>query len=113
MSWRKFLVIPQLAYYGARAPRSQSQAGDRFWRGIPRSGLGGQVLWDAESRVELEQLWGRLREHADLSLPLVDVGCGNGRHGRELAAHVPRVLGLDGSEAAIARAREESKEVAN
>jgi SAM-dependent methyltransferase len=114
MSWRKFLVIPQLAWYGMRTPRgSQVEAWDRFWRRIDKTGRDGQVLWDAASRAELDQLQANLRAHADVSLPLVDVGCGNGRQSRELAALAPRVLGIDASQGAIDHARAESSSVAN
>jgi SAM-dependent methyltransferase len=39
----------------------------------------------------------------------VDVGCGNGRYTRALAAHFPKVLGVDVSTNAVARARRESE----
>ena len=108
MNFRKFLVIPQLVWYQVRAPRDQNRAWDRYWSGIRRTGAGGDVLWDAASRAELDAMLDRVRARMDTSLPLVDVGCGNGRFSRLVAPHVPRVLGIDVSPAAVERARAES-----
>jgi len=113
MSWRKFLIIPQLMYYGLRAPRRQSEAWDRFWTGIGNTGPDGEVLWDAASPAETDQVVARLRAHMDLSLPFVDLGCGNGRQSRLLGELSPKVLGLDGSARAVARAEQESTGAAN
>jgi SAM-dependent methyltransferase len=113
MALRKFLLLPQLIWYGARAPRDQGRAWDKFWAGIARTGPGGEVLWDAASAEELDGVRARLLGRMDRSLPLVDVGCGNGRFSRLLAAHFPRVLGIDVSRSAIERARDESRGVEN
>lgn len=113
MDIRKFLVIPQLVWYGMRAPRDPGQAWDRYWSGIRRTGAGGDVLWDAASRDELDRVLARILARMDRTLPMVDVGCGNGRFSRLLAAHFPRVLGIDISAAAVERAGTESPGVAN
>jgi SAM-dependent methyltransferase len=109
MSWQKFLIVPQLIWYALRAPRDQGKAWDRFWRDVRRTGAGGDVLWDVDDARELAAAVERLRPHADFMLPVVDVGCGNGRHTRALAASFPRAVGVDVSSHAIERAREESK----
>src|SRR4029077_8719820 len=44
----------------------------------------------------------------DMSLPVVDVGCGNGGFARRLAPYFPMTIGVDLSESAIALARSES-----
>jgi SAM-dependent methyltransferase len=108
MSLKKFLVIPQLVYYGVRAPRDQGKAWDRFWGGIRRTGAGGDVLWDAGDRRELDEALAHLQKHGDPALPLVDLGCGNGRYTRAFAAHFPRAIGVDVSPQAVTRATEES-----
>src|SRR3954470_14604244 len=108
MSLRKFLVIPQLIYYGVRAPRDQGQAWDRFWSGIRRSGPDGDVLWDAADEREIGEVMAQLRAHMDFTLPIVDVGCGNGRYARLFADQFPRVVGIDVSSHAIERAQGES-----
>jgi SAM-dependent methyltransferase len=108
MAFRKFLLIPQLMFYGLRAPRDQRRAWERFWSGVHRTGAGGDVLWDTESPREADEALTHLRAHADRGLPLVDIGCGTGRFTRALAAQFPRTLGVDLSAAAIARARAET-----
>lgn len=109
MALRKLLLLPQLIWYGARAPRDQAQAWDRYWAGIQRTGPGGEVLWDAASKEELDDVRARVLAHMDTSLPMVDLGCGNGRFSRLFAAHFPKVVGIDVSPHAVARAKEESR----
>jgi SAM-dependent methyltransferase len=113
MALGKLLLIPQLIWYSARAPRDQGKAWDRFWAGIAKTGPGGEVLWDAASKEELDGVLARALAHMDKGLPVVDVGCGNGRFARLLAPHFPKVLGIDVSPAAIARAKDESRGVDN
>ena len=36
-----------------------------------------------------------MQAHLDMGLPLIDIGCGNGRFARRLAPYVPSVLGVD------------------
>ena len=113
MSLRKFLLLPQVVRLSLRAPRDQRQAWERYWSEIGSTGPGGQVLWDADVRSELDATVGRLRVHGDMSLPLVDLGCGNGRQARRLAAYASRVVGLDAAESAVSRAVHESEDVPN
>jgi SAM-dependent methyltransferase len=113
VSKRKYLLLPQVIRLSLRAPRDQRQAWERYWSEIGSTGPHGQVFWDAGVRDELDAAIGRLRVHADMSLPLVDLGCGNGRQARTLAAYAPRVVGLDASESAVHRARQESEDVPN
>jgi SAM-dependent methyltransferase len=109
----KLLVLPQILWYALRAPRDPAKAWDRYWSGVQRTGPGGDVLWDAASRDELDRVLGRVLARMDRTLPVVDVGCGNGRFSRLLAAHFPRVVGIDISPHAIERARAESAGVGN
>jgi SAM-dependent methyltransferase len=113
MSVRKYLLLPLVLRLTLRAPRDPRQAWERYWSEIGSTGPGGQVLWDAGVRGELDATVGRLRVHADMSLPIVDVGCGNGRQARALAAYAPRVLGIDAAESAVKRAVEESDGIPN
>jgi 2-polyprenyl-3-methyl-5-hydroxy-6-metoxy-1,4-benzoquinol methylase len=71
------------------------------------------VLWDAASAEEMDTV--RARALADMAtdLPVVDVGCGNGRFSRLLAENFPQVLGIDISANAVRRAEEESGDVDN
>lgn len=113
MALAKFLLIPQLVWLSARAPRDQAKAWDRFWSGIQRTGVDGDVLWDAASQEELDAVLARVLPHMDRALPVVDVGCGNGRFARLLAPHFPKVLGIDVSPHAIERAKAESGGIDN
>jgi SAM-dependent methyltransferase len=110
---RKYLLLPQVLRLSLRAPRDRLQAWERYWSEIGSTGPRGQVLWDADVRDELDAVIGRLRLHADMGLPLVDLGCGNGRQARTLAAYAPRVVGIDASESAVRRAAQESEDVPN
>ena len=113
MSWRKYLLVPKLMWHGLRARADDATAWERYWGGIQRTGAEGEVLWDAGSQSEITRSLERLLPRMDSSLPIVDVGCGNGRHTRVLAAHFPKAHGIDLSSQAIEKARQESRGVAN
>jgi SAM-dependent methyltransferase len=113
MALRKLLLLPQLMWYGLRAPRDQAKAWDRFWAGIERTGPGGDVLWDAASKEELDRALAGVLARMDPSLPVVDLGCGNGRFSRLLAGSFPKVLGVDVSPHAVEKAKAESRGVEN
>jgi SAM-dependent methyltransferase len=69
---------------------------------------GGDVLWDVAERTELDRCLHRAGEHFDPALPVVDLGCGNGRFTRLLATRFPVVVGVDVSVSAIRLADAES-----
>jgi SAM-dependent methyltransferase len=108
MKLRKYLLLPRLLLLAARAPRDQRLAWDRYWSEVTRTGFDGDVLWDAGEPTELTESIKRLYAHADPDLPIVDLGCGNGRQARAFTRYAPRVLGLDRSAAAVNRARLEA-----
>src|SRR5262249_34415139 len=112
MSWRQYLLVPRLIWYSLHKDRRQQAGWDRFWGSVQRTGRTGDVLWDAASETELADTMRRLLEHMSTSLPILDIGCGNGRFTRELAKHFPRAIGVDLSRHAIARAEEESRGLA-
>jgi SAM-dependent methyltransferase len=81
---------------------------ENYWRTIEKTGNDGEVLWDSEpERASAEDLR-RFQGHMDPSLPLVDLGCGNGRQARFLSRHFPRVIATDVSTSALAKARQET-----
>jgi SAM-dependent methyltransferase len=96
-----------------RSPRDQGLAWDRFWASIRRTGPDGEVIWDAASADELDGVRAHALAHMATDLPVVDVGCGNGRFSRLLAGSFPQVLGIDISAHAVRRAEEESGDVDN
>lgn len=108
MSFKKYLLIPQLVSYAVRAPRDPAKAWDRYWSGIHHTGPRGEVLWDTADPAEIEEVLRHVKAHFDPDLPVLDLGCGNGRFSRLLAEHFPAVLGVDVSSHAVDRAREES-----
>jgi SAM-dependent methyltransferase len=108
MSWRRALVLPHVIRLSRRAPRGAIATWDDFWTTVTATGDGGDVLWDTDDPQEVEHYLGLLTSHADLRLPIVDVGCGNGRFTRALATRFPTALGVDVSPAALDRARLET-----
>ena len=84
-------------------------AWDQYWGRVRATGAHGDVLWDSGSDHELQAYLGHLTRQLDPSLPVVDVGCGNGVFSRALAAYFPHVLGVDVSANAVARAAAESE----
>lgn len=108
MWWNRALLVPHLVRLGLRAPRDVSTRWDRYWAGVTTTGDGGDVLWDSSSSDEARHYLDLLAAHADPGLPVVDVGCGNGRFTRALAGRFPRTVGVDLAAAAVARARRES-----
>jgi SAM-dependent methyltransferase len=106
MSWRKFLAIPQLLWYAVRAPREQARAWDRFWGGVRKTGMGGDVIWDSASKDELDALREKVLAHFDRSLPVVDIGSGNGRQACLFAREFPKVVGVEVSPNAVRHAKE-------
>ena len=108
MRWSRALTLPQVLRWGLRAPREVSTRWDRYWTGVTATGDGGDVLWDSSSPDEARRYLELLGTHVDPRLPVIDLGCGNGRFTRTLATRYPRAVGLDLSPAAIARARQET-----
>lgn len=108
MRWRRALTLLRVVRLGLRAPQRVPASWDRYWSEVRATGDGGDVLWDTSDPAEAARYLALFAGHADPALPVVDVGCGNGRFTRALAPRFPRVLGVDLSPAAIARARRES-----
>ena len=106
--WKRIFIAAHVLRLRRRAPRQASTRWDHFWTGVQATGDGGDVLWDASSPTEAARYLDLLAEHADPTLPVVDIGCGNGRFTRALAAGFPTAVGVDLSPAAVARAEVES-----
>lgn len=107
------LLIPRVAWLARRSPRDPDRGWNRYWGQVRGTGVGGDVLWDTGDLDEALSYLDLMRAHLDMGLPMVDIGCGNGRFTRRLAAHVPKVLGVDLAANAIARAVSESAGLPN
>ena len=108
MSWRKYLLVPRLAAAGLRHRPRPDEAWQSYWSAVGSTGPDGEVLWDGAGDQEYGWWRDTMRRHLDPALPVLDVGCGNGRLSRLAAADFPRVLGVDVSPAAVDLARRES-----
>ncbi|MEU1087511.1 class I SAM-dependent methyltransferase [Streptomyces sp. NPDC005576] len=83
---------------------------DRYrtaWEGFWQSGSGeqGEPFWDADPAVTARRDLEHLTPYADHSLPVADLGCGNGTQTRFLATRFTPAVGVDLSAAAVAHAR--------
>ena len=110
---KKYLMVPKLVRLSAGAPKDHHVAWDRFWSNVKSTGAAGDVLWDAGTEHEMLGYVDMLRLHLDTSLPVVDVGCGNGSFTRRLAALFPHAVGVDVSAHAVRRARAETAGLPN
>jgi SAM-dependent methyltransferase len=108
VSARKFLLLPGLIGASIRLRRQGARGWEQFWSGVRRTGPGGEVLWDVADGTELTWCLEKAGQHFDPALPVVDLGCGNGRFTRLLAGRFPVVTGVDMAASAIRLAGAES-----
>lgn len=113
MSWKRLVILPNVLWLQRHAPKEVSTRWDAYWGSISRTGEHGEVLWDTESATEADRYLEELQRRCDLTLPIVDAGCGNGRFTRLLAHVFPFTLGVDLAPHAIALAKEESRGIPN
>ncbi|WP_371534829.1 class I SAM-dependent methyltransferase [Streptomyces sp. NBC_01023] len=74
-----------------------------FWS--TTSDTPGEAIWDSDPSLTSVPHSELLLPYADTSLPVVDLGCGNGTQTRYLSTVFARALGVDLSHAAIGHAR--------
>lgn len=108
MSARRFLLLPGLIRASVGAPRGAGHPWERYWSGIRRTGPDGDVLWDVAQRAEMDWCLAQARRFFDAELPVVDLGCGNGRFTRLFAEAFPAALGVDVAASAVRLAAAES-----
>ncbi|MCZ7415837.1 class I SAM-dependent methyltransferase [Streptomyces sp. WMMC897] len=85
------------------ANAEQGGAWEEFWREAPP--VPGGVFWDAVPEAAVERHRPLFAPHFTGELPVLDLGCGNGRHSVALSRFYTPVLGIDISPAAVTLAR--------
>ena len=76
---RRVLLLPRVAALAVHAPRNTGVAWERFWSSVHATGDGGDVLWDSSSGDEPVRYRELAQRYFDPALPVIDLGCGNGR----------------------------------
>jgi SAM-dependent methyltransferase len=94
-------------------PREYDRHWESFWKTVDRTGADGEVAWDAAPQVAVAEDLPRFLPFMDRSVPILDLGCGNGRQSRYLAQHFDKVIGVDVAPSAVELARLESTEETN
>lgn len=72
-----------------------------YWSEIKETGMNAQVFWDSVPERAAQEDLQRFINYFDPDLPLLDLGCGNGRQSRFLAGSFRKVIGVDISPSAI------------
>jgi SAM-dependent methyltransferase len=80
-----------------------TEAWESFWRDTPD--VPGAAIWDCDPTLSVDPHLALLAPFIDPSLPVVDLGCGNGTTTRRLAGRFARVIGVDLSHEAVAHAK--------
>ncbi|MYV51882.1 class I SAM-dependent methyltransferase [Streptomyces sp. SID3212] len=78
-------------------------AWEGYWR--ETSDAPGEAIWDSDASLSAVPHSALLLPYADVSLPVVDLGCGSGTQTRYLATLFARAIGVDLSLAAVEHAR--------
>ncbi len=105
---RRAMLVPRVAWLGLQTPKDAAIGWSRYWSRVRSTGLAGDVLWDSDEGREFDTYGPMLTEHLDTALPIIDIGCGNGRFTRQLSTLFPSVVGVDVAPSAITLARKES-----
>ena len=101
-------LVARVAALSVHRPSRPDRRWDAFWRGVSLGSLSEPIIWDAAPCAGNEEIRHHLQAMAnamDTSLPLIDLGCGNGAITRALTAIFPLVLGVDVSPEAVAAAQ--------
>lgn len=104
----KAMLVPRVAWLGRRTPTDLLVGWNHYWSSVRSTGVGGDVLWDSAELDEVPRYLELMQAHLDLTLPVIDVGCGNGRFTRAIAPLFPSAMGVDLSPNAITLARRET-----
>ncbi|MCA9718684.1 MAG: class I SAM-dependent methyltransferase [Myxococcales bacterium] len=105
--FRKLRLMPKVLMYRMRGLSARDYGGlwESYWGSVQGTGSSGEVLWDTEDEQEIRSAYARFAPSMDHTVPILDLGCGNGRISRFLAERFERVVGIDVSPSAIDFAR--------
>ncbi|BCW72497.1 class I SAM-dependent methyltransferase [Arthrobacter sp. NicSoilB8] len=101
-------LTARVAALSLHRPRRPDRRWDAFWRGVSQGSLREPIIWDAAEGAgdeEIRHHQQRMAGLMDTSLPVVDLGCGNGAISHRLTEIFPTVLGVDVSPEAVAAAQ--------
>jgi len=105
----------RVAVLSLHRPSRPDRRWDAFWRGVSQGSLREPIIWDAAPGAGNEEIRHHLQVMAgamDTSLPVIDLGCGNGTITRRLTDIFASVLGVDVSPQAVAAAHSAQPQVA-
>jgi hypothetical protein len=100
-------LVGRVAALSLHRPRRPDRRWDAFWRGVAQGSLREPIIWDAAPGDRNQEIRHHLHTMAalmDTSLPLIDLGCGNGAISHRLTGTFASVLGVDVSPEAVAAA---------
>jgi SAM-dependent methyltransferase len=86
---------------------------ETYWKSINKTGIDGEVFWDTDAEFASLEDFSRFQSYMNLDLPILDLGCGNGRQTRFLANHFKLAIGVDVSPSAIQLALSETEDNTN
>ena len=101
-------LVAKVAALSLHRPSRPDRRWDAFWRGVSLGSLKEPIIWDAAPGAGNDEIRRHLQAMAssmDTSLPVIDLGCGNGAITRRLTEIFPSVLGIDVAPEAVAAAR--------
>ncbi|MFF2245318.1 class I SAM-dependent methyltransferase [Arthrobacter sp. NPDC058130] len=107
-------LAARVAALSLHRPRRPDRRWDAFWRGVSQGSLTEAIIWDAAPGAGNEEVRHHLQTMAgtmNTSLPVIDLGCGNGAITRRLTEVFPSVLGFDVSPGAVAAAQSAQPDV--
>lgn len=94
-------------------PREYDRHWESYWKTVDRTGAHGDVPWDAAPQLAVAEDLPRFLPLMDRSVPILDLGCGNGRQSRYLSKYFNKVIGVDVAPSAVELARQETTEETN
>jgi SAM-dependent methyltransferase len=94
-------------------PREYDRHWEKFWKTVDKTGQDGEVVWDARPEIAAAEDLPRFQSYMDRTVPILDLGCGNGRQSRYLARYFDKVIGADIAPSAVELARQETAQEDN